>query len=102
MRIRGALKYAMGGDTLRGCYNEVKQLNLHEDGWLPLEMRDWRWRLRVIFPRITAAKDLAGFLVERIACYCFGHRWVEQRAIDGSNQREMLCVRCGFSHNTYL
>lgn len=101
MKIRGAWKYALSGDTLRGAYAEVRAMNQHDDHWEPIVYRNFAWKLRVTFPRITAAIDLAGFLVERMFCFSFGHKW-DVASTDAENGMDvMVCRRCGFDCRTY-
>jgi len=95
--IRGAINYALGGHTLKSAMSEVRMMNRMEH---EMEIdRDWKWKLRGLFPELFVRLDLFSLLFDEVKCYCLGHQWVETADCENGSTA-LFCRRCGFESET--
>ncbi len=97
IRILGALRYALDGQSIRQAYDAVLSETIV---WRHLMDKD---ALDKFVPvKVEAAIDLAVMIAQRIACYWFGHRWQrDDTVVDVENGRESrYCARCGFEQTS--
>src|SRR5574343_501831 len=95
--IRGAINYALGLHKLPSALSEVRMMNRMEHEMA--QERDWKWKLRGLYPELFVRIDLAGLMLDAMRCYFFGHQWVETADCENGSTA-LFCRRCGFESET--
>lgn len=95
--IRGAINYALGGHSFKSALSEVRMMNRMEHEME--QERDWRWKLRGLFPETFVVIDLSVLMFDEVKCYFLGHKWEETADVENGSTA-LCCRRCGFATET--